>query len=378
MSDVEAETKMTEETPQDPPKTDGDAMDEEADNGDRKESSVVGSAALRPVFLGNLNHTAVVEDIEKIFTEPITGEGVPPVPVDRVDLKRGFCFVFLKDAESQEAKERAENYVSTINGMEVPSVSTALRSEFARGDGRTKRKEDERRKNIQPSETLFVVNFHEETTKREDLQMLFEPFGQLVRIDMKRNYAFVQYTTTDEAKQAKEATNGGKLDQSVITVEYVARRMGEGGGGRGRDRGRRDRGYGGGGYRDGRRGGGGGYRDDRYDDRRGGGGRDRYDDRRRDDDRDRGGRYRDDRNEDRRGGGYGPAPAAPDTVAAGPALAPAAPLAIVTDRAAPLLEEEGTDIMMIVAGITTIPVAAATVVTVAIADILIVADMIEQ
>jgi len=117
MSDVEAETKMTEETPQDPPKT--DAMDEEADNGDRKESSVVGSAALRPVFLGNLNHTAVVEDIEKIFTEPITGEGVPPVPVDRVDLKRGFCFVFLKDAESQEAKERAENYVSTINGMYV-------------------------------------------------------------------------------------------------------------------------------------------------------------------------------------------------------------------------------------------------------------------
>jgi len=62
---------------------------------------------------------------------------------------------------------------------------------------------------------------------------------------------------------------------------------------------------------------------------------------------------------------------------------PAAPLVIVTDRAAPLLEEEGTDIMMIVAGITTIPVAAATVVTAAIADILIadiliVADMIEQ
>ena len=64
-------------------------------------------------------------------------------------------------------------------------MSNAIRAEFARGDGRIKRKEDDRRRKIQPSETLFVVNFHEETTKREDLQMLFEPFGELVRIDSK-------------------------------------------------------------------------------------------------------------------------------------------------------------------------------------------------
>ena len=118
----------------------------------------------------------------------------------------------------------------------INQVSNALRAEFARGDGRVKKKEDERRKNISPSETLFVVNFHEETTKREDLQMLFEPYGELVRIEMKRNYAFVQFSTVDEASRAKDATNGGKLDQSEITVEFVARRMGEGGG---RDRGRK-------------------------------------------------------------------------------------------------------------------------------------------
>jgi arginine/serine-rich splicing factor 4/5/6 len=139
-------------------------------------------------------------------------------------------------------------------------VSKALRAEFARGDGRVKRKEDERRKKISPSETLFVVNFHEETTKREDLEMLFSPYGELIRIDMKRNYAFVQFRTVDQAQAAKDATNGGKLDQSEITVEFVARRMGEGGGG--------------GGYRGDRR------RDDfrgprRYDDR----GPRRYDDR---------------------------------------------------------------------------------------------------
>jgi RNA recognition motif-containing protein len=53
--------------------------------------------------------------------------------------------------------------------------------------------------------------------------MLFEPFGKLLRIDLKRNYAFVQFQSIAEATAAKEATNGGKLDQSVLTVEYVAR-----------------------------------------------------------------------------------------------------------------------------------------------------------
>lgn len=141
-----------------------------------------------------------------------------------------------------------------------------MRVEFARGDGRMRRKEDDRRRNIEPSETLFVVNFHEETTQRQDLQMLFEPYGDLIRVDMKRNYAFVQFRTVAEATRALEATNGGKLDQNVLSVEYVAqkrreygdRRGGGRGGGRFNDHRGGDRGRGGG-Y-DNRRGGGPSYR----------------------------------------------------------------------------------------------------------------------
>lgn len=148
-----------------------------------------------------------------------------------------------------------------------------------------------------------MVNFHEETTKKEDLQMLFEPFGELTRIEMKRNYAFVQFRSIAEAKKAKETTNGGKLDQSVLTVEYVAQKRSDGGPtGRDRDRhrgGGRDR-YGGD-RRDRDRHGGDNRRGapdrrgqsnfDRNDDR---GGRDsRYNDNRRDD------RYDDSRRGDR-------------------------------------------------------------------------------
>ncbi|GKY99798.1 hypothetical protein MPSEU_000933600 [Mayamaea pseudoterrestris] len=237
---------------------------------------VIGSAALRPLFLGNLFMDYSPETVKETFElpfQPSANLTFESIPVDRIDNKRGFCFVYLKDAKSEADKERIEAYVKAIEGVKIPQVSNALRIEFARGDGRVKRKEDERRRNIAPSDTLFVVNFHEATTRREDLEMLFGPFGELQRIDMKRNYAFVQFQTIEQATKAKEATNGGKLDQSVLTVEYVASRSASSGGGGG---GRRGDGYGD------RRGGGG--RDRNYDrDRRGpprgGGGRDRYEDR---------------------------------------------------------------------------------------------------
>lgn len=140
-----------------------------------------------------------------------------------------------------------------------------------------------------------MVNFHEETTTKEDLEMLFKAYGKLVRIDMKRNYAFVQFETIDQATRAKEGTNGGKIDQSVLTVEYVARQrnIDQRGGSRGRDRGggRIDR-FG----MDDRR----GPPPPRYDDRRpyyGGPPPPRYDDRR---------RYEDDRYG--RGRGRSPSP----------------------------------------------------------------------
>jgi TolA-binding protein len=89
-------------------------------NGDAED--MIGSAALRPVFLGNLKNDYASADVSEIFTRPIAPPGTPagtysPIPVDRVDLKKGYCFVFLKDAVSQKAKEQAEHFVAEINGM---------------------------------------------------------------------------------------------------------------------------------------------------------------------------------------------------------------------------------------------------------------------
>lgn len=78
--------------------------------------------AMRPVFLGNLRPTYTSDDIINIFEKPILPPSAEagdykPIAVDRLDQKRGFCFVFLKDAESQADKENVEKFVTAISGM---------------------------------------------------------------------------------------------------------------------------------------------------------------------------------------------------------------------------------------------------------------------
>jgi hypothetical protein len=89
-------------------------------NGDTGE--VIGSAAIRPVFLGNLVTNYSAGMVQDLFDKPIPPPNSPegtytPVHVDRVDLKRGYCFVFLKDATCQADKDNAERFVTAINGM---------------------------------------------------------------------------------------------------------------------------------------------------------------------------------------------------------------------------------------------------------------------
>ena len=105
-----AATETTEEAP---------AAAPSAPNGDSGE--VVGSAAIRPIFLGNLKPNYTAQDVQDLFGRPIQPPGsqetFDPFPIDRVDTKRGYCFVFLKDAASESDKERTERFVGVISGM---------------------------------------------------------------------------------------------------------------------------------------------------------------------------------------------------------------------------------------------------------------------
>lgn len=96
-----------------------DATDEKEKKGSSEE--VVGSAAMRPIFLGNLKPNYQADDVKAIFEKPILPPGqegtLQPITVERLDQKRGYCFVFLKDATTAADKDNAERFVAAISGM---------------------------------------------------------------------------------------------------------------------------------------------------------------------------------------------------------------------------------------------------------------------
>ena len=114
------------------------------------------------------------------------------------------------------------------------------------------------------STKLFVGNLSFNTTEN-DLQEAFAPHGQVVEANLmmdrmtgrSRGFAFITYSTPDEAQKAIAAMNGAQLDGRALTVNIARPKEERPAGGGGRDRGpRRDYGSGGGG---GAGGGGGGY-----------------------------------------------------------------------------------------------------------------------
>jgi RNA recognition motif-containing protein len=123
------------------------------------------------------------------------------------------------------------------------------------------------------STKLFVGNLSFNTTENS-LHEAFSAHGNVVEANLmmdrmtgrSRGFAFVTYSTPEEAQKAIEAMHGAQLDGRALTVNIARPKEERPPGGGGRDRGpRREYGSGGGGGRGGYGGGGGG-----------GGGRDRY------------------------------------------------------------------------------------------------------
>lgn len=105
--------------------TDGNTKEAEDDTPPGDSLQVEGGhVSVRPVFLGNLSSGFKSEEIVEIFSRPIVPPDAPaaafsPLAVDRVDIKKGFCFVFLKDVPSVADKDQVESFVTSIQGMYV-------------------------------------------------------------------------------------------------------------------------------------------------------------------------------------------------------------------------------------------------------------------
>ncbi|KAK4283140.1 hypothetical protein QN277_000125 [Acacia crassicarpa] len=166
---------------------------------------------MRSIFCGNFEYDARQSDLERLFRR--YGK------VDRVDMKAGFAFIYMEDERDAEAAIRA------LDRVEFGRTGRRLRVEWTKNErGGIRRPGSSRRSsaNSRPSKTLFVINFDTNHTRTRDLERHFEPYGKIINVRIKRNFAFVQYDSYDDAIKALEATNMSKLLDRVITVEFAA------------------------------------------------------------------------------------------------------------------------------------------------------------
>ncbi|MCO5603338.1 hypothetical protein L7F22_057488 [Adiantum nelumboides] len=170
---------------------------------------------MRPIFCGNFEYDARESEVERLFEK--YGK------VDRVDMKAGFAFVYMEDEAD------ANDAIRGLDNLEFGQQKRLLRVEWAKPTDGPSRKRAERRRDMSsvPAKTLFVINFDPASTSVRDLENHFEPYGELIRVHIHKNFAFVEYGSQEAATTALERTHKSKVLGREITVEYAVRENGD-------------------------------------------------------------------------------------------------------------------------------------------------------
>ena len=164
-------------------------------------------AKMRPVFVGNFEYDTRQSELERLFAK--YGR------IERVDMKSGFAFVYFEDERD------AEDAVRALDNFPFGYEKRRLSVEWARGE--RGRHRDGSRSNQRPTKTLFVINFDPIRTRVRDIERHFEPYGKVLHVRIRRNFAFVQFETQEDATKALECTHMSKILDRVVSVEYALR-----------------------------------------------------------------------------------------------------------------------------------------------------------
>ncbi|CBI31839.3 unnamed protein product, partial [Vitis vinifera] len=132
---------------------------------------------------------------------------------------QGFAFIYMEDERD------AEDAIRGLDRTGFGRKGRRLRVEWTKQERGIRRPSGSRRSstNLRPAKTLFVINFDPYNTRTRDLERHFDPYGKILNIRIRRNFAFIQYESQEDATRALEATNMSKLMDRVISVEYAVR-----------------------------------------------------------------------------------------------------------------------------------------------------------
>ncbi|CAL5028902.1 unnamed protein product [Urochloa decumbens] len=178
---------------------------------------------MRPVFVGNLDYDTRHVELDHIFYR--YGR------IDRIDMKSGttresiatpvlfipseLCRICFHDERDGDDAIRA------LDGYPFGRGRHRLSVEWSRGDRAARHDGNKPAANTKPTKTLFVINFDPMNTRVGDIERHFAPFGNISNVRIRRNFAFVQFETLEEARKALEATHATTLLDRVISVEYA-------------------------------------------------------------------------------------------------------------------------------------------------------------
>ncbi|XP_068315164.1 serine/arginine-rich splicing factor RS31 isoform X2 [Pyrus communis] len=164
---------------------------------------------MRPVFVGNFEYETRQSELDRLFSK--YGR------IERVDMKSGFAFVYFED--ERDAEEAIHHLDNRPFGYDRRRLSV----EWAKGERGRHHDGSKSLANQRPTKTLFVINFDPVHTKVRDIERHFEPYGKVLHVRIRRNFAFVQFDTQEEATKALQATHLSKILDRVVSVEYALR-----------------------------------------------------------------------------------------------------------------------------------------------------------
>ncbi|CAH2248194.1 nucleolin isoform X1 [Pelobates cultripes] len=197
--------------------------DKSQNSGARRSSGPGGDS--KTLVVNNLAYSATEDSLQEVFEKATSIR----IPQNNQGRPKGFAFIEFSTVE--EAKDAIES----LNNTEIEGRT--IRLEFSTGGG----PQGGGRASAQ-TKTLFVKGLSEDTTE-ETLKEAFD--GSInARIVTDRDtgaskgFGFVDFSSAEDAKAAKDAMEDGEIDGSKVTLDFAkpkgeGQRGGRGGFGRG-------------------------------------------------------------------------------------------------------------------------------------------------
>jgi RNA recognition motif-containing protein len=101
-----------------------------------------------------------------------------------------------------------------------------MSSSRSKSGGKSSSRSRRRSRSHEKTNQIFVTRFHPRTRSR-DLEDVFRDYGRIRDINMKRNFAFITFSSYDDASRAVRKMNRRNFQGSPLVVQHAGDRRRE-------------------------------------------------------------------------------------------------------------------------------------------------------